>query len=195
MDQEVGHLYALFGGHEEDEVRVKGRRLAKARLAKAHDSVEGAREHMGLQLRRVSKLNIGLQCQHDGPPTESRPCEQQAQAAIQRADRAWESGPRRMRELCGEFPGTAGWPTRGAVPAWALVGSSPGPADNESDSDSSESSNSDSSDPETKDSDSSEAETEDSAPFDVEVRRRGPLTSDSSSSDSDSSRLREDVLI
>ncbi len=33
MDQEVGHLYALFGGHEEDEVRVKGRRLAKARLA------------------------------------------------------------------------------------------------------------------------------------------------------------------
>jgi hypothetical protein len=67
MDQEVGHLYALFGGPEEDEVRVKGRRLAKAWLAKAHDSVEGAREHMGLQLRRASKLNTGRQCQHDGP--------------------------------------------------------------------------------------------------------------------------------
>jgi hypothetical protein len=26
MDQEVGHLYALFGGPDEDEVRVKGRR-------------------------------------------------------------------------------------------------------------------------------------------------------------------------
>jgi hypothetical protein len=30
MDQEVGHLYALFGGPEEDEVRIKGQRLAKA---------------------------------------------------------------------------------------------------------------------------------------------------------------------
>ncbi len=30
MDQEVGHLYALFGGPEEEEVRVKGQRLAKA---------------------------------------------------------------------------------------------------------------------------------------------------------------------
>ncbi len=30
MSQEVGHLYALFGGPEEDEVRVKGQRLAKA---------------------------------------------------------------------------------------------------------------------------------------------------------------------
>ncbi len=28
-------------------------------LAKAHDSVEGAREHMGLQLRKASKLNAG----------------------------------------------------------------------------------------------------------------------------------------
>jgi hypothetical protein len=68
IDQEVGHLYALFGGPEEYEVRVKGRRLAKAWLAKAHDSVEGAREHMGLQLQRAFKLNVARQCQHDGPP-------------------------------------------------------------------------------------------------------------------------------
>jgi hypothetical protein len=58
MDQEVGHLYALFGGPDEDEVRVKGRRrakawLAKAWLAKAHESVEGAREHRGLQLQGI----------------------------------------------------------------------------------------------------------------------------------------------
>ncbi len=86
MDQEVGHLYALFGGPEEDEVRIKGQRLAKAWLAKAHDSVEEGRKHMGLQLRRASKLNVVRQCQHDGPPAESRPCEGQAQAAIQRAD-------------------------------------------------------------------------------------------------------------
>jgi hypothetical protein len=130
MDQEVGHLYALFGGPEEDEVRVKGRRLAKAWLAKAHDSVEGAREHMGLQLRRASKLNVGRQCQHDGPPTESLPCEEQARTAIQRADRAWEGGPRRMRELCSEYPETAGWPTRGMVPVRTPGGGpefSPGP--------------------------------------------------------------------
>jgi hypothetical protein len=194
MDQEVGHLYALFGGPEEDEVRVKGRRLAKAWLAKAHDSVEGAREHMGLQLRRAFKLNMARQCQHDGPPAESRPCEEQARTAIQRADCAWEGGPRRMRELCGEYPDTAGWPTRGTMPVGAPGGGSefsPGPADNRSDSDSSESSDSDSSDSETEDSGSSETGTEDSAPFDVKVRRRGPLTSDSSSSDSSSSDTEE----
>ncbi len=96
MVQEAGHLYALFGGPEEDEVRVKGRRQAKAWLAKTHDTGEGAREHMGLQLRRASKLNGARQCQHDGPPTESRPCEKQAQSVIQRASCAWEGGPRRM---------------------------------------------------------------------------------------------------
>jgi hypothetical protein len=37
MDQEVSHLYALFGGPEEDEVRVKGQRLAKAWMKKAID--------------------------------------------------------------------------------------------------------------------------------------------------------------
>jgi hypothetical protein len=46
MDQEVGHLYALFGGPDKDEVRVKVRRQAKAWLAKAHESIEGAREHI-----------------------------------------------------------------------------------------------------------------------------------------------------
>ncbi len=176
MDQEVGHLYALFGGPEEDEVRVKGQRLAKAWLAKAHDSVEGAREHMGLQLRRASKLNVARQCQHDGPPAESRPCEEQARTAIQRADCAWIDGPRRMRELCGEYPDTAGWPTRGTASVRAPGGGSefsPGPADDRSDSDTSESSDSDSYDSETGDSDSSGTETEDPAPFDVEVRRLG----------------------
>ncbi len=68
---------------------------------------------MGLRLRRASKLNVAQQCRHDGPPTESRPCEEQARAAIQRADCAWESGPRRMRELCSEYPDRAGWPTEG----------------------------------------------------------------------------------
>jgi hypothetical protein len=113
MDQEVGHLYVLFGGPDEDEVRVKGRRQAKAWLAKVHESFEGAREHMGLQLRRASKLNVVRQCQHEGPPTESRPCEGQAPTAIQRANCAWEDGPKRMRELCSVPPGAADWPTRG----------------------------------------------------------------------------------
>jgi hypothetical protein len=188
MDQEVGHLYALFGGPDEDEVRVKGRRQAKAWLAKAHESVKGAREHMGLQLRRASKLNVARQCQHDGPPMESRPCEEQARTAIQRANCAWEDGPKRMREICSVFPEAAGWPTRGVIPVGAPVGGSefsPGPADNRSESDSSESDDSDSSDSETEDSDSSETGTEDSAPFDMEMRERGPLTSDSDSSSTD----------
>jgi hypothetical protein len=68
---------------------------------------------------------------------------------------------------------------------------SPGPADDRSDSDSSESSDSDSSDSETEDSNSLETETEDSAPFDVEVRRRGPFTSDSTGSDSSSTDTEE----
>jgi hypothetical protein len=215
MDQEVGHLYALFGGPIEEEVRIKGQRLAKAWLAKAHDSIEGARRCMGLQLRRASKLNVAWQCHHDGPPAESRPCEDQARAAIQRADCAWEGGPRRMRELCCEYPDRAGWPTRGSVPVKAPDGGSefsPGSTDSESDTDSSKSSDSDSSEPETgdfepsetgtevseppeaetEDSESSEAESEDSAPFDMEARRRGPLTSDSSSSDSSSSSASEE---
>ncbi len=88
MEQEVGHLYALFGGPEEDEVRVKGQRLAKAWMDKALDSVERARRCMGLRLQGASELNGARQCRHDGPPTESRPGEEQTRAAIQRADRA-----------------------------------------------------------------------------------------------------------
>jgi hypothetical protein len=122
-----------------------------------------------------------------------------------------------MRELCGEYPDRAGWPTGSSVPVKAPDGGSefsPGSTDSESDTDSSESSDSDSSEPETgdfepsetgtevsespeaetevskpseaetEDSESSEAKSEDSAPFDMEARKRGPLTSDSSSSDS-----------
>ncbi len=160
---EVGRLYALFGGPEEEEVRIKGQRLAKAWLAKAHNSIEEARKCMGLQLRRASKLNVARQCRHDGPPTESRPCEGQAQAAIQRADCAWESEPRRMRELCGECLDKAGWPTGGSAPVKAPDGGSefsPGSSDSESDTDFSESCDSGSSDPETRDSEPQEAESE-----------------------------------
>jgi hypothetical protein len=101
MDQEVGHLYALFGGPEEDEVRVKGQRLAKAWMDKAVDSIEGAWRRVGLRFQETSELGGARQCHHEGPPMESRPCEIQARAAIQRADRAWRKGPRRIKELCG----------------------------------------------------------------------------------------------
>ncbi len=70
MDQEVGHLCALFGGPEEDEVRVKGQRLAKAWMDKALEGVKRARRCMGLQLQGASKLNGARQCRHDGLPTE-----------------------------------------------------------------------------------------------------------------------------
>ncbi len=182
MDQEVGHLYALFGGPEEEEVRIKGQRLAKAWLAKALDSVEGAWRCMGLQLRRASELNGARQCHHDRPPTESRPCEEQARAAIQRADRAWRSGPRRMRELCGEHPDKAGWPTGGSAPVKAPDGGSefsPGCLDSESDTDSSESCDSGSSDPGTRDFEPPEAESEGFGPPEAE-----PEDSESSESES-----------
>jgi hypothetical protein len=224
MDQEVGHLCALFGGPEEDEVRVKGQRLAKAWMDKALASVERARRCMGLRVQEASELNGARQCRHDGPPTESRPCEEQTRAAIQRADRAWRRGPRRVRELCGELPDRAGGPTGGSAPVKAPDGGSefspgssdsgsgtecsescdPGSSDPEWDSEppeaesegfgppeaepeGSESSGSESSETESEDSDSSEAESEDSNPFDMEARRRGLLTSDSSDSDSSSS--------
>jgi len=56
MDQEVSHLYALFGGPEEDEVRVKGQRLAKAWMNKAVDSIERARKHVGCGLEERLSL-------------------------------------------------------------------------------------------------------------------------------------------
>jgi hypothetical protein len=57
MDQEVGHLYALFGGPEEDEVRVKGQKLAKAWMDKAVDSVERAWRCVGLRFQGTSELD------------------------------------------------------------------------------------------------------------------------------------------
>jgi hypothetical protein len=74
MDQEVSHLYALFGGPEEDEVRVKGQRLAKAWMDKAVGSIEKARKHVGLRFRGIAELNGPRRCHHKGPPMESRPC-------------------------------------------------------------------------------------------------------------------------
>jgi hypothetical protein len=135
IDQEVGHLYALFGGPEEDEVRVKGQRLAKAWMDKAVDSVEGARRCMGLRLQGAFELNGAWQCYHEGPPTESRPCEEQSRAAIQQADRAWRRGPRRIKGLCGELPDRAGGPAGGSVPLEASDDGSefsPGSSDSES---------------------------------------------------------------
>ncbi len=108
MDQEVSHLYALFGGPEEDEVRVKGQRLAKAWMDKAVDSIERARKCLGRRSRGMSELDGPKQCHHDVPPTESRPCEIQARTATRRADRAWRKGPRRVRELCGGLAGSTG---------------------------------------------------------------------------------------
>ncbi len=81
MDQEVSHLYALFGGPEEDKVRVKGQRLAKVWMDKAVDSIERARKCVRLRFRGTSELNGPRQCHHDGPPMESRPCEIQARTA------------------------------------------------------------------------------------------------------------------
>jgi hypothetical protein len=96
----VSHLYALFGGPEEDEVRVKGQRLAKVWMNKAVDGIERARKHVGLRFRGTSELNGPRQCHHEGPPMESRPCVIQARAAARRADRAWRKRPRRIKGLC-----------------------------------------------------------------------------------------------
>ena len=57
MDQEVGHLYALFGGPEEDEVRVKGQRLAKTWMDKAVDSVERARKFVEQRFQGTTGLD------------------------------------------------------------------------------------------------------------------------------------------
>ncbi len=194
-DQETGHLCALFGGPEEDEVRVKGQRLAKAWLARAQGSVTEARTHMGLQIHKASELNVAQKCQHDGPPTESRPCEEQARAAIQRADRAWRRAPRRMRELCGDYPDRAGWPTGSSVAVEAPDGGSefsPGFTDSESDTGCSESCDSGSSDPEMGDSEPQEAESEgfgppEAEPGESESSGTGSEDSDSSEAESEDS--------
>jgi hypothetical protein len=124
VDQEVGHLYALFGGPEEDEVRMKGQSLAKAWMDKAVDSVKRAWRCVGLRFQGTSELDGPRQCRHDGPPMESRPCEIQARTATRRADRAWRKGPRCVEELCGGLPGRAGEPDRGSAPPEASYGGS-----------------------------------------------------------------------
>ncbi|MFN9900675.1 MAG: hypothetical protein ACK55Z_18225, partial [bacterium] len=96
----MSHLYALFGGPEEDEVRVKGQRLAKAWMDKAVDGVEKTRKHVGPRLGGQAELDGPRQCQHEGPPMESRPCEIQARTATRRADRVWRKRPRRIKGLC-----------------------------------------------------------------------------------------------
>ncbi len=151
MDQEVGHLYALFGGPEEDEVRVKGQRLAKAWMDKAVDSVERARRCVGLRFQGTSGPDEPRQCRHDEPPTESRPCEIQARTTTRRADRTWRKGPRRVKELCGGLPDGAGEPDEGSAPTEAPDGGSefsPGSSDSESDTDCFESCDPRSPDPE-----------------------------------------------
>jgi hypothetical protein len=193
MDQETGHLFALLGGPEEDKVRTKGQRLAKAWLAKAQGSITEARTHMGLQLHGASELNVAQKCLHGGPPTESRLCEEQARIALQRADCAWKRGPRHMRELCGDYPDMAGWRTGGSVAVKAPDGGSEfsrGSTDSESDTECSESCDSGSSDPEMGDYEPPEAASEGFGPPEAGPEDSGSSESESSeieSEDSDSS--------
>ncbi|MFN9904922.1 MAG: hypothetical protein ACK56F_02200, partial [bacterium] len=138
MDQEVSHLYALFGGPEEDEVRVKGQRLAKAWMGKAVDGVEKARKHVGLRLGGKAQLNGPRQCHHEGPPMESRPCEIQAQAATRQADRVWRKRPRRIKGLCDGLTDGPDEPEGDLDPAESSEGeseSSSDSSDSESDTD------------------------------------------------------------
>jgi hypothetical protein len=168
---------------------VKAQRQAKAWLIRMHESVERAREHIGSHLRKVSGLNLVRYCRHDGPPGVSRPCEEQAHTAIQRACRAWEASRGRIRKICDVPPRAAGRSIRGMVPVEAPAASSEFPPDlidSEGDSDSSKSEDSDSSGSDTEDSDSSETGAEDSAPSDAEMEDQGPFASDTDDSDSSS---------
>jgi hypothetical protein len=202
MDQEVSHLYALFGGPEEDEVRVKGQRLAKAWMDRAMDGIERARKHMGLRFQGRFELDEPRQCHYDGPPMESQPCEIQARTATRRADRAWRKGPRRVRELCGGLAGNAD--ESGGVSALTEdpegeSESSPDASDSESDTDCFESCDPHSPDPEgglgpsgpeagelgpleagsvstgSPESESSETESEDSSPSESESGDSDPF--------------------
>jgi hypothetical protein len=193
MDQEVSHLYALFGGPEEDEVRVKGQRLAKAWMNKAVDGIERARKHVGLRFRGKSELDGPRQCHHEGPPMESRPCEIQARTATRQADRAWRKRPRRIKGLCDGL-------TDGADESGGDLAPAEGPeGESESSSDSSDSeSNTDcfeSCDPHSPDSE------EDPEPSGAEAGKLTPLEagpvslglpeSESSETESEDSRASE----
>jgi hypothetical protein len=181
MDQEVCHLYALFGGPEEDKVRVKGQRLAKAWMGKAVDSIKKARKHVGLRFRGTSGLDGPRQCHHEGPPMESRPCEIQARTATRRADRAWRKRPRRIKELCDGLADGAGKSGGDSAPTKAPgsgTESSPESSDSESSTDCFESCGHRSPGPE-EDLESSGAEAGEIRPLET-----GPEDSESSESES-----------
>jgi hypothetical protein len=155
-------------------------------MDKAIDSVERARRCVGLRFQGTSELDGPRQCHHEGPPMESRPCEIQARAAIQRADRAWRKGPRRIKELCGEPPARASGLDGGSAPAEAPDGESefsPGSSDSESDTDCFESCDPRSPDPE-EDPELSEVGSERSEP--PEVEPEGSESSESESSETES---------
>jgi hypothetical protein len=168
---------------------VKGQRLAKAWLDKAVDSIEGARRRVGVRFQGTSGLDGARQCHHDGPPMESRPCEIQTRTTIQRADRAWRRGPRRIKGLCGELPGRAGGPDGGSAPAEAPNDGSefsPGPSDSGSDTDCFKSCDLCSPDPEW-DSEPSEAKSERFGPPEAEPEDSGSSESESSETESEDS--------
>jgi hypothetical protein len=136
MDQEASHLYALFGGPEEDEVRVKGQGLAKAWMNKAVDGIERARKHVGLRLGGRAELNGPRRCHHEGPPMESRPCEIQARTATRRADRVWRKRPGRIKGLCDGLTDGAGGSGGDLAPAESSEGESESSSSDSSDSES-----------------------------------------------------------
>jgi hypothetical protein len=55
LEQEIRHLYACFGGPEEEEAMAKAQKKAKMWLTKALEGVERVRDHIGLHLREVVK--------------------------------------------------------------------------------------------------------------------------------------------
>jgi hypothetical protein len=189
MEQEVGRLCACFGGPDEDKARVKAQRQARAWLARAHESVERARERIGSHLRKVSGLNLPRFCLHDGPPGVSRPCDEQAFTAIQRACRASEANPEHLRDICDVPPRAAGRSARVMAPAGTPAAGSEFPPDltdskDDSDSSDSDTEDSDSSGSDTEDSNSSETEVEDSVPSDTNAEDPGLFTTNTDDSDS-----------
>jgi hypothetical protein len=81
MEEEIRHLYACFGSQDEEEAVVKAQKKAEMWLTKAHQGVEWAGDHIGLQLCKVMKT--GEVQRHTAiPGPESRPSAVQAEAAI-----------------------------------------------------------------------------------------------------------------
>ncbi len=189
----MSHLYALFGGPEEDEVRVKGQRLAKAWMDKAVDGVEKARKHVGLRLGGKAELDWPRQCHHEGPPMESRPCEIQARTATRRADRVWRKRPRRIKGLCDGLADGADEPREDLEPAESSEGeseSSSDSSDSESDTDCFESCDPHSPDSE-EDSEPSGTEAKEPAPSEAGPASLGLPESESSETESEDSSASE----